>query len=222
MGTYGGSCSNRTSETSGTRTRITALTVGETGIITSFCCYMTASGNIKLKIFRSSGSDWVFVGESDLKSVSVGLNSSLSCSISVQNGDYIGFYIESSAGIESDEVYAYQYDVGYEVTGTLAKSSWNYVNYNHPHSLQVTVSACSTYDDVYVHTGAPGDDANCGQSSLYPVKTFARAYVLLNASGTIHVLNSGADFSAETVTRNKSYYIDLNGASGYFYDAKAT
>ena len=80
---------------------------------------------------------------------------------------------------------------------------------------------CTTYDNVYVDS-VSGNDANCGNTVGSPVKTFVRAYALLNSGGAIHILNSGADFSAETPTLNKSYSMDLNGASGYFYGSKAS
>lgn len=79
------------------------------------------------------------------------------------------------------------------------------------------------YNDIYVNSSS-GKDSNAGDScaSGHPVQTFGKAYSLLNSGGTIHVCNSGADFSAETVTLNKSYSIDLNGSSGYFYGPKAS
>ncbi len=69
---------------------------------------------------------------------------------------------------------------------------------------------CSTYNDVYVNTST-GNDNNCGNTSSVPVKTFQTTYNLLNTNGTIHVLNSGADFSAETVTFTKGFSITVDG-----------
>ncbi len=79
---------------------------------------------------------------------------------------------------------------------------------------------CGSLADVYVDSSS-GNDVYCGNSVANAVKTFARAYSVLSSGGTIHVLNSTADFSAETVTLNKSFSIDLNGASGNFYGPKA-
>lgn len=73
---------------------------------------------------------------------------------------------------------------------------------------------------VYLNSST-GNDSRAGSGSSCPVKTFARAYSLLAVGGTIHLLNSGADFSSEIVTRNKGYTMDLNGGTGYWYDAKA-
>jgi hypothetical protein len=72
---------------------------------------------------------------------------------------------------------------------------------------------------IYVNTST-GDDTKDGGTVANAVLTFGKAFSLIPDGGFIHVCNSGADFSAETVTRNKSYSMDLNGASGYFYGAK--
>lgn len=80
----------------------------------------------------------------------------------------------------------------------------------------VRFNVCSTYNDVYVNSST-GKDGACGSVYDNPVKTFARAYALLNSGGTIHVINNGADFSGESVTLNKSFYVDLLGSAGYFY-----
>ena len=81
----------------------------------------------------------------------------------------------------------------------------------------------TTLLNTYVNSST-GNDANAGDSCVagHPKLTFAAAYALLASGGTIHVCNTGADFSAETVTLNKSFSIDLNGASGYFYMPKAS
>lgn len=78
-------------------------------------------------------------------------------------------------------------------------------------------------NDVYVNSST-GNDTYAGDSCVagHPVQTFARAYSILKPGGTIHVCNSGADFSGETVTLNKSFSVDLNGTSGYFYMPKAS
>jgi len=72
--------------------------------------------------------------------------------------------------------------------------------------------------NIYVNSST-GSDYNAGDSctSGHPVHTFSKAYALLSSGGTIHVCNSGADFSSESVTLNKSFSIDLNGSDGYFY-----
>jgi len=78
---------------------------------------------------------------------------------------------------------------------------------------------CSTYNEVWVHSTS-GDDNQCGNVTTYPVKTFGRAYALLNSGGIIHVKNSGAVFSGETVAYNKSFRIDLDGSTGNFFMPK--
>jgi hypothetical protein len=86
--------------------------------------------------------------------------------------------------------------------------------------FQINYTAQTTGDNVYVNSGT-GFDVCWGLSSDCPVQTWTKAYSVLNSGGTIHILNSGADFSGETVTLNKSFSVDLNGATGYFYMPKA-
>ena len=78
-------------------------------------------------------------------------------------------------------------------------------------------------DNIYVNSST-GSNSNLGNSCAagHPFLTFQKAYNFLNINGTIHVCNSGADFSSETVTLNKSFSIDLNGNSGNFYGPKAS
>ncbi|MDW7726995.1 MAG: hypothetical protein SCH70_07770 [Candidatus Methanoperedens sp.] len=73
---------------------------------------------------------------------------------------------------------------------------------------------------VYVNSST-GDDLNAGDSCTDPVKTFGKAYNLIGSGGTIIVCNSGADFSSETVTLNKSFNLTMEG-TGYFYGPKAS
>lgn len=86
--------------------------------------------------------------------------------------------------------------------------------------LSVTYTA--PLNDVYVNSSA-GSDTNAGDSCAagHPVLTFQKAYSLLNTNGTIHVCNSGADFSGETVTLDKSFSITVDGG-GYYYGPKAS
>lgn len=111
----------------------------------------------------------------------------------------IGFYIVGSGGRERDF------------------ASREYPP-NQPPYLEYTVTS-----DVYVNSST-GNDSNVGDSCTagHPFLTFGKAYSNVNTGGTIHVCNSGADFSSETVTLNKSFSIDLNGSSGNFYGPKAS
>jgi len=91
-----------------------------------------------------------------------------------------------------------------------------------------SASAWSQWDmitDGFLHiyvNSSTGDDTKDGGTVANAVLTFGKAYSLIPDGGFIHVVNSTADFSAETVTRNKSYSVDLNGSSGYFYGAKGS
>ncbi len=79
----------------------------------------------------------------------------------------------------------------------------------------------SMLNDVYVNSST-GHDVDTGADAAHALKTFGKAYSLLNSGGTIHVCNNSADFSGETVTLNKSLNIDLNGSTGYFCMPKAS
>ncbi len=107
-----------------------------------------------------------------------------------------------------------------------AVTSGEYKNFYAKEYTQVPNTLYLTYEygspiNVYVNSST-GNDSNSGLSSGSPKLTFSSTYTLVASGGTIHVCNSGADFSAETVTLNKSFSIDLNGASGNFYGPKAS
>jgi hypothetical protein len=72
-------------------------------------------------------------------------------------------------------------------------------------------------DNVYVNSST-GNNSNAGDScaSGHPVLTFQKAYDLLAANGTIHVCNSGADFSAEIVTFTKGFSITVDGGGSCY------
>jgi len=219
----GEDCVTRSTERGDAQTWLTEMQILYAGIISTFCIYIdSGSGNVKLKIFRSNGSNWDLVGESSLQAVVAGLNSGLTANITVNVGDYIGFYFNSAtlyveATVGASTVTSFHSG---DVTGNTAKSEWTNPSYA-PIYFSISVYA-NTLADVYVNSST-GSDSNAGDSCVagHPFLTFAKAYSLLNSGGTIHVCNSGADFSAETVTLNKSFSIDLNGASGNFYGPKA-
>lgn len=81
----------------------------------------------------------------------------------------------------------------------------------------IYVDYVQTLNDVYVNPST-GNDANAGDSCVsgHPVQTFQKAYDILNPNGVIHVCNSGADFSGETVTLTKGFSITVDG-DGYCY-----
>lgn len=194
------------------------------GTLTEVCVHLKyAVGTGKVKVFRINGSNYDLVGSSSAQTLVVGANTFSGLSISINPGDLIGFYgstygIALSASDSTPNQYTKSHSG--EVTGSTTISSW--------FSEYVLSSILATYtiieySNTYVNTST-GNDTYVGDSCAagHPKLTFAAAYALLASGGTIHVCNTGADFSAETVTLNKSFSIDLNGADGYFYMPQAS
>lgn len=194
------------------------------GTLKSWCIYTGAysgGGDGKLKIFRSSGADFVFVGESTLKTLTSDLNNLPNdINISVQAGDLIGFYAPSVTGSGIGLVYdpslrASLYFKSGDITTTSAKSSWSYLSNQEVRKIRAYAG------DIFVNSST-GDDAKDGLTVANAKKTFGSAYSALPATGAIRILNSGADFSAETVTRDKSYSMDGYGSNIYWYGPKSS
>ncbi len=206
----------------------TGGTFSVTGKITNWSVYVNGTSGtcpVKVKVFRSSGGNWVFVNEGSWQICSPGLNNITEEITGVVSGDYFGFSTNDTGGKSVEATTgtsAYQtYNSGGDVTTTTSQGSWTSLTIIEASLLVTYIEVCTTYNDVYVNSST-GNDSACGATSGTPVQTFGRAYVLLNSAGNIHVLNSGADFSGETVTLNKSFSIDLNGSSGNFYGPKAS
>ncbi len=143
--------------------------------------------------------------------------------------------------VDTTEVYNYDLSQGNPPFPGIYTPSIDLSSYSGIHDIKFRVHAVSTessgnasqlyidniqegWDDIYVNSST-GNDTNTGHSCSAgnPVLTFGKAYSLISSiAGTIHVCNSGADFSGETVTLNKSFSMDLNGLSGNFYGPKAS
>jgi len=194
------------------------------GDIVSWCVYMDAVGKTstaKLKIFQDDGTNYNYVTETSSHSLASGLNT-FTDTVTVSSGDLIAVYFNTdlSSNISATNfVNNSTYRKSGDITSNSAKSGWSDLNFR----ISCGASIASPSLNVYVNSST-GSDSNLGDSctSGHPVLTFARAYTLLISGGTIHVCNSGADFSSETVTLNKSFSIDLNGSSGNFYGPKAS
>lgn len=196
------------------------------GTIYQWCIYIGLTGgqtySAKLKIFRDDGTNFNFVGESSLESCSNGLNT-FNTSIVVQAGDLVGIYQTRSyaadgVNVATSGTYAYGKDG--DITSNSTKATWN--QFPAPNNWSFRINATIGQNNVYINTST-GNDANAGDSCAagHPVLTFGKAYSLLASGGTIHVCNSGADLSTETVTRNKSYSMTVDG-DGYWYGAKGS
>jgi hypothetical protein len=208
-------------------TYFTKANVFTAGTISSFCFYLTAGTlptSVKLKVFRQNGTNIDYVAESASQTpYQNGLNSFNISPITVQAGDYIGFYIiETGAKVESYNIGSPN-GTGYYLLGDITS---NHAESDYTQDLEMTdvsLRASSDLVDVYVNSST-GNNTYAGDSCVagHPVLTFAKAYELLTSGGMIHVCNNLADFSAETITLNKSFSIDLNGSDGYFYMPQAS
>lgn len=190
-----------------------------TGIIHTWCVYKTTAGSVsmKMKIFRNDGTNWNYISQSSLETVVQGLNS-FSTNISVQINDYIAFYISADCPIDSESSQLTHWYKSGDITSNSLISSW-VLNWLYTLSFSVSLGL----SNVYVNSST-GNDTYAGDSCVagHPVQTFAKAYLLIDSGGTIHICNNLADFSSETVTLNKSFSVDLNGAAGYFYMPQAS
>ncbi len=94
-----------------------------TGTLATCQAYAGASCNIKMKVFRDGGDNWVFVGESGTQSLAPGLNT-FSCSMAVQAGDYIGVWESASQCVYYDQGGTALYMRPGDVTSTTGKGEW--------------------------------------------------------------------------------------------------
>jgi|GEM_PF-5861134 len=220
MATFGNSCTERLP---GIWTEdVTVMDIynpaSSVGTLTQACVHLKyAAGTGKIKVFRINGSNYDLIGSSSAQSLVVGENTFTGLSIPINPGDFIGFY-GSTYGIalSSSDSYPNHYLKSHsgEVIGSTAISSW-FEEFNLG-SILATYTIIE-YSDTYVNSST-GNDANAGDSCVsgHPVKTFQKAYDLLASNGTIHVCNSGADFSGETVTFTKGFSITVDGDGNCF------
>ncbi len=116
----------------------------------------------------------------------------------------VGTYAYTTTTTESGTIYTYKVYITSANSSSVGYTEYLYVQ---PQS-----------NDIYVNSST-GNDLNTGASCSVPVKTFTVAYSLINTNGTIHVCNSGADFSGETITFSKSWntmYQDSGTGNFYF------
>ena len=208
MATLGDSCSDRASVVitgGGTTHYFTKYPFTVDAHITSFCVYTPSVATLKLKVFRVSGSNVIYVGQSENKLLSAGANTGLSCDIYVNVGDYIGFYVSYSSGVENVDMdatgsyYLSPFRSG-DITSDSDTSAWNAQN-NYSVSLQVTYTA--TLADIYIDINK-ADDTGIGTSWATAKKTMKAGWDILSASGTMHVATG--NYSIQTgITYNKSW-----------------
>jgi len=102
------------------------------GIMKSWSMYSASAGpyNVKVKVFRDDGTNYVFIGEGPVQSVSGGLNADLPCWIQVEKGDLIAIYISGTYNIEMTSETGGRATYSGDVTSTLPKSSWTLSDYS--------------------------------------------------------------------------------------------
>ena len=214
MATLGDSCIDRVGEGIGNGYTVifTKYQFPNPANISSWCCYVSlSSSNARLKVFRDDGTNWIFVGESSLQAVTVGLNSGLTANINVQYGDYIAFYIETGSGVErGGTLYSVPVKVGDISTDSL-KSSWD-ANSGEFLSLQVTYTLTGL-DNVYV--ALTGNDSNSGGTLASSKLTLYGGISVLNYDANLHI--GFGDFSAQTsfqINKTMTWMFDTSGGIG--------
>ena len=101
------------------------------GILKKTSVYINQAGNLKIKVFRDDGTNYVYIGESPTYNCSVGLNE-LDCWIPVEKGDFIGFYIPNpgaavDCGTVGEGGTSSVYQAG-DITTTTLKTAWTTSN----------------------------------------------------------------------------------------------
>ncbi|MCK5217718.1 MAG: hypothetical protein KAJ93_08010 [Methanosarcinales archaeon] len=158
------------------------------GTLKSWCVYIAESdGSAKLKVFRDDGTNYVFVGESDLLSVTLGANNDLSCDIAVQSGDILGIYMTSSMRTKytytTSTPYAYIYKSG-DVSTTSLKTSWSTSMTGH--GQKHTCYAHDVVENFYVKASG-GNDSNSGESWANAWATIDKAATTVADGKTVHI-----------------------------------
>ncbi|NJD76180.1 MAG: hypothetical protein FIB08_03675 [Candidatus Methanoperedens sp.] len=219
MATLGGACSDRASNFGGDMTYLSPYEFTTTGNVTSVCVYSNrylSNGTICAMFFRPNGSNWDYIGESDTQSLTndAAQAFTLNCNVDVQSGDRIGWYTSTTGQIEETDSGGLTYkrtsgkQTGTNISFGTTLSSRGDV------SILATYNIITTFDNVFVNSST-GDDMKDGTSAANAKKTFASAYSILNANGTIHVMNAGADFSGETISFTKALSIVGTGSGFY-------
>jgi hypothetical protein len=95
------------------------------GVCKKWGMYMTENGNMKFKIFRDDGTNYVFIGETTLISMSLGLDDDHNCWIPVEKGDFVGYYQSCIHGPDcTPNEGSCVYKSG-DITTTTLKSGWS-------------------------------------------------------------------------------------------------
>lgn len=127
-GNVGNEAINRASALNATATYIDLNTTSDgAGSLVSVEVHASITGNIKIKMFRSSNGTWIYVGESEVFEVTGGVKTTrmLTSPIAgVQIGDCIGWYRYSPMAIDISTDGTGIHYIMSDVTTDIAKTSW--------------------------------------------------------------------------------------------------
>jgi len=204
MTTLGGSCTSRGGSFGFDATYISDYTFSGSGTVTSVCVYagvFSGTGSITAMFFRPNGGNWDYIGESSTQTMTNTTKESftLSCNVSVQSGDIIGWYTDSNGEIAHDlsGSHTYYRESGKQ-TGTNINFSTSFTSHGDT-SILATISITDVYVDIN-----KSDDSGDGFSWANAKKTMAAGYALLDTNTTMHVATG--DYSAQTtITYNKNW-----------------
>ena len=122
MVTIGGGCTSKTNPVSGSdtyRTVVSTLYPFPTNAnISNFCVYSTTQIYAKMKIFRDSGSNWEYVGQSGQFTVNATSSGSISTDVDVLSGDLLCLAYRTVSGSGSTYNMNGDYDAPY--------NTWSY------------------------------------------------------------------------------------------------
>lgn len=202
-------CINRSSNGGSIYAMQLNSTITKTGKIESWCTYMDSSGSVRLRIYRLSGSQYLYIGGATA-SCAAGYQAH-SANIDVQSGDIVGIYRTSgSMDVNTAQTSYKKYKTGStDVTYDTPTSDWNDATWVYVWSMGVTVTV--TYDDYYVKT--TGDDSKDGGSWANAWKTINKAATTVPDGKTVHI--GFGTYDAEPAA-NKIAPQNI-GASGIYY-----
>jgi len=215
MGSFGDNCIDRSGGSNRNQTLVNAHhTVPVDGTLIHACIYCknigTGTASAKIKVFRPSGSNLLFVGESSSQVVSDGVNVFSNLSIPVQAGDYIGAYFTGPTGSaltwESDANDGWIYYQPGDITSDTLQSDWS--SYLGKLSVRGWIN-----DDIYVKLA--GDDNNDGSSWDYAKKNVKEGLNVVKDGGTLHL--GFEDYSSQPsikFTKNLTLKCETVGGSG--------
>lgn len=109
-----------------------------TGVITEVSYYARLDGDIRIKVFRDDGTNYLLIyTDGSGRAVTTGLNNITGLSIAVQAGDFLGFYFETNetgAHFDAGNTCAFNATAykGGDVTADSAKATWAAFGYLYP------------------------------------------------------------------------------------------